>query len=48
MVLTYAIILLYLIIYFIISYYIKLYCDETSNIVLDHVTVTHLCDGFIS
>jgi len=44
MILTYAIILLY----FIISFIINSYCAETSNIVLDHVIVVNFCDGFTS
>jgi len=48
MVLTYAVIflLLYILLHFIILN--NLYCDETSNIVLDHVIVVHFCDGFTS
>jgi len=42
MLLTYAIILLYFIIFN------NLYCDQTPNIVLDHVIVVHFCDNFTS
>jgi len=41
-------ILFFLLLYFIILSTGNSYCDETSNIVLDHVIVVHFCDGFTS
>jgi len=42
----YYYILLFLLLYFIILN--NSYCDETSNILQDHVIVVHFCDGFTS